>query len=345
MLLIILVFCGASAAATTKNNPNIHKANQVGMIDHLQDKPVVSGNIIVWQQEDTNRHDAIFYKNLATGTYGKVFPSIKDQKNPAISGTRVVWEQDTPKGTAIYAKNLQTGALGRVQISSKNQYNPSIDGNIIVWSQDTTSYYIPIWGKFWKHNIYYKNIITGTCRKVMASTADQTSPDVSGSRVIWLQDKKLYFKNLKTGTVARVFKTPNEQDNAAIYGTRVVWEQTELNAAYPVIYIKNLATGAMGRLQKTGNYQFDPDISGSRVVWYDWKDVNNKLQAILMVKNLVTGKYGAVFPSKLDQTYPCISGTRIVWVQDDYPPGSYISWSVYTMNLKTGKAGRVHATP
>lgn len=341
---LAFIFCGATSAATPKNSHSVSNINKVGYSSHFQNNPAVSGNIVVWVQEDTERNYAVYYKNLATGAHGKVFPSIKDQEHPAISGTRVVWEQDTPTGTAIYIKNLQTGTYGRVNRSTRGQYNPSIDGTNVVWEQDHNLHHDSYYGDYYDHNVYIKNLVTGSCTRVLPTASDQSGPDISGSRVVWIQDGVLYMKNYSTGSLRRVFSSANRQDGGSIDGARVVWTQYDAhdNCA---IYYKNLATGTCCRVQVTGVDQYNAEISGTRVVWYSDVWTDETILACVYVKNMATGHYGKVIPTTLDQTSPRISGTRIVWKQGDNHDNWNPSWSIYTFNLATGRSGKVQPYP
>jgi beta propeller repeat protein len=56
----------------------------------------------------------VYCKNLATGEYGKVLTTTENQLDPAISGTRVVWQQYNGNNWIIYCKNLATGVFGKV---------------------------------------------------------------------------------------------------------------------------------------------------------------------------------------------------------------------------------------
>jgi hypothetical protein len=79
-LVVAFIFCGpASAATVTGNNTTVttHTSSPTGQFD-----PAIDCNRIVWVQGDSYGHTAVYYKNLATSTTGKVLSSTQNQKFP-----------------------------------------------------------------------------------------------------------------------------------------------------------------------------------------------------------------------------------------------------------------------
>ena len=75
ILVVAFIFCGAASAATVNtNHTNTVKVNKVvATVDQFE--PAIDGTRIVWTQGDASGHSAIYYKNLATGSTGKVLIS------------------------------------------------------------------------------------------------------------------------------------------------------------------------------------------------------------------------------------------------------------------------------
>ena len=118
----------------------------------------------------------------------------------------------------VKTSNINTVKMSNVGITYYDQDEPAIDGNRTVWSQEDSS---------GNSNIYYKNIATGSIRKVMPSTEYQYNPDISGTRVVWQQYGVVYVKNIATGACAIVKPSGQRQINPAISGNIVVWEQLD----------------------------------------------------------------------------------------------------------------------
>ena len=268
LLILTLVFavmlCGAVSAATVKNSQiNTVNTNSAGLhVDTLEETPDISGNIVVYTKTrqagmDKLISSEIYYKHLVTGKSGRVSSQYGNfQFNPAISGTRVVWEQHISGHSYIYFKNFATGASGRVTSATANQINPDISGTRIVWQQTMGS----------QSYIYFKNLASGASGRVASSTFSQLKPSISGPRVVWteftLVHSYVYVKNILTGRIARL--GTNNAENPDISGDKVVWADF-IGEVYAISW-RDLVTGAGGNLNIKGSNNF-PKISGSRVVW------------------------------------------------------------------------------
>lgn len=81
----------------------------------------ISGDRIAWQEQYLINGDvycpeyrySVYFKNLLTGKLCKAMPSTKDQCNPAISESALIWEQVQESGQhAIYIRDFSTGKIG-----------------------------------------------------------------------------------------------------------------------------------------------------------------------------------------------------------------------------------------
>lgn len=264
-----------------------------------------------------------------------------DQRNPDISGNRVVWQQKDSSGHyAIYYKNLARGKTVRVQPTTKNQYNPAISGTKIVWEQKNS---------FNVTNIYYKDLASGSVKAVMPSKLNQFSPDISGNIIVWeawkyVKDygynKSVYYKNLSSGYSGNVKQSTENQVEPAVDGNIVVWTESDQ------IHTKNLATGKYGRVAYTGNTDHNPQISGTRVVWSGYfYELSVLLPDRVYLKDLATGHSSVIRhwkPSKNSPQYsPSISGNRIAYVEKTYLKGDIYDASIYIFNISNGKIVKV----
>jgi hypothetical protein len=260
----------------------------------------------------TNNINTVKISNVGTST-------VYDQNNPAIDGSRVVWEQKDPSNhTLIYVKNLDTNVYGPVQLSKQNQTHPDISGTRVVWEQNG--------------NIYLKNLATGKYGKISPSTRSQFNPHISGTGIIWRQEITSHFyaifvKNLAKGTIARVLTSKQNQWESGISGSIVIWQQHDKTNGKYIIYAKNFATKKIIKVASSTNIQ-NIDIDKTRIVW---TQKNAHLPFTIYVKNIATGASGMVAPTQDIQTHPSISGSLIVWQRDD-PCGK---WVIYIHNLLT----------
>ncbi len=261
------------------------------------------------------------------------------QENPAISGTRIVWEQQDyytyyKYHSTVYVKNIGTGSYGKVFKSIGNQYNPDISGTRVVWEQKTLT---------GSTAIYMKNLVTGYTGRVSLSTKNQYNPSISGTRVVWEQrdttgHSSIYYKNIAFSGSYKVFKTTNSQFSPDISGTRIVWNQ--LTGNLKTVYVKNMATGKISILTYNSSLQYSifnsapaPYIDGTRVVW---EQTNSSGKSVFYVKNLITGVVGKITPTEKYSLLSCFDGVRVVWIdeQSDMEVGNI--YFIYVKNLVTG---------
>lgn len=247
------------------------------------------------------------------------------QEDPDISGNIVVyrkttypgggWSMDLPTSSIVYWKNLKTGTTARITTSTAKQWSPAVSGPRVVWKEGS--------GITGKYSLYVKNLLTGAKGK-LTSSCDSLSPDISGTRVLWCEDRSgkeyVYVKNLVTGTktlvtVNDVISTPK------ISGTRVVWTVFKDYGTY--LHVKNIATGSTGRIRSKEPY--NPDIDGTKIVWGD----NN----IIYWKDIATGAKGIVG----NGMRPTISGN---WVACEVQIGSYLK--IYAKNIVTGTTVKIN---
>ncbi|GEM_PF-3733032 len=102
-----------------------------------------SGDWLAWEDAASGR---VFAYNVPAGAGYFVGNASTIQRNPAISGTTLVWEENRPRQTAqIMSYDLATGQLRQVSRGPGNHRNPSIDGTLVAWEDDRNGT-TDIWG-------------------------------------------------------------------------------------------------------------------------------------------------------------------------------------------------------
>lgn len=184
--------------------------------------PDVSGKFVVWAGVsrahgcDGDDFD-IYARDLASGDELVVCSASGSQTKPAISDDWVVW-QDLRGGrrrdqAAVYGFNLKTGAEKAIATSRRGQTEPSVSGDWVVWEEhedgedggdaEKTISTSP------SRDVVALNLATGERRVIVRARGDQHSPVVSGSWVVWQDERSargadVFATNFETGEVRAV---------------------------------------------------------------------------------------------------------------------------------------------
>jgi beta propeller repeat protein len=158
--------------------------------------PAVSGNLVVWQDYrffndmwGSNFYD-IFMNDTVSGALYNLSPGTDDtdQLRPAISGSRVVWQDDPAIGLSdIHMNDTSTGDQSIVNDNIPGSWKilPAISGNRVVWLDNRDR-----GGGFF--DIYLKDLTSGSDTKITPDAAQVVTgrgARISGSRVVWADSR------------------------------------------------------------------------------------------------------------------------------------------------------------
>ncbi len=273
--LMCLVFVGA-ASAVTNSEPAYPNAVET-------DNSAIDGHKIVYEYKSSDTDHDIYIRDLTTTTSTPVTTSLRDDRNPDISGNIVVWQSKATGGRwQIYWKDTSTNnPEAKVRASLNEQINPCVSGNYVVWQEyvsasdaDTNNFVsdYDIRGYDLATTNYYGSIAT--------SNQFEANPDISGNTVVYNKYENLgtiSSPNWKMQVYKTTFGTNNQgtkihpynadQTNPVISGNKVLWTQYNKNTKSDDVWYENLATKTGFWVTQTINNEVSLAIAGNIAVW------------------------------------------------------------------------------
>lgn len=239
-----------------------------------------------------------------------VSASTADQKNPAISGTKVVWQDyRNTNQWDIYIRDLTTGPDKNLTVGNlADQINPNTNGSHIVW-QD---------GSAGNWDIILYDLDTSTAIPIASSlVADETNPVVNGNWVAYQKGvagaRDIFLYNISTAVTTQITTDPRDQINPALSGNRLVWEDYRNGLAD--IYAYDLTTSAITQITSNIDNQTRPTVLNDSVIWVDQRDGNRELYSY----SFANGVTNRLTYSLTDEAQPYLVGGSAVFV--DYASG------------------------
>lgn len=131
------------------------------------------GDWLVWEDTAAAR---VYAYNVRAGAGYYVGNASTIQRNPALSGTTLVWEEYRPRQPAqIWTYDLAAGNLRQLSTGPGNHRHPSIDGTLVAWEDDRNGT-TDIWGY---------DLANGTEFPVYTSPDKDQDPVVLGHEVFF----------------------------------------------------------------------------------------------------------------------------------------------------------------
>jgi beta propeller repeat protein len=321
----LLPASGTETVITTNNNGFNHEF------------PKISGDQIVWQDQDqSSTYGIIYLYNLTSGVETQVTDNTTYTTNPAIFGDLIAYtdcgNNPTPFSPCnIYLYNISSGSRMPLSSGSDDQDYSAIYNNRIVW-QDTSGMGLS--------QVYLNGTSSGNANPINATESNQFNPAIYGDLIAWNDllsgNPEIFLHNLTSDQTTRVSRNPSRGDQSwpAIYGNRVVWQDSR-NGKYE-IFINGTAPGDEYSLtpnEPTINHQY-PAIAGNWTVWVQ-QNLSNFDYDVLVNDTGTNQKIPVVlnrqiqFPAQPSISFSPESTTyRIVW-------GELNSANYYIVHLYT----------
>ena len=244
-----------------------------------QEKPSISGDHIVWQDNRNGNWDIYLYKR-STGKE-ELLTGTGNQWMPEISGNYVAWYDGSSGRTNIVLYDIAAGRVkdvidcdARTTIpGASTEFKPALSEKYVAWVEDVDA------------RIRYYDIAAGkTIGPVSTSTAVQCWPSLSGSLIAWEDYRNgnpdIYMTDLANPSEGERRITPDtsEQVSPAISESIIAWE--DKRSAPRSIYMYDLSTGKevyVFRSVDEDDEQLYPAVSGNTIVWQRGTSPNSNI--------------------------------------------------------------------
>ena len=266
------------------------------------------GDLIVYEADHGDGSSDIYLYNITSGKTIAVATGPSVKSSPCVSGGRVVYSAHenrkvNPPDADIYVYDIPSGTTKQLVLPG-DQLNPRIYGDLLAWQDESP-------GRS-SVNVVLYDLGTLTTLKVPAPTRAY-SPDLSGGKVIWIDDPSspaVYLYDVTGKTVRRVTNKTGITGTPSISGDRITWTDTRNDFAE--VYVLDLDTGAETNVTSDNTNHFTPAISGDRVVWVDFRNGNRDIYSY----DLASGQETAITTSEGQQVDPQIAGCTVAWADD-----------------------------
>ena len=192
-----------------------------------QRNPAISGDRVVYEDDRTKIWDPVTAKlvmkydvyllDISTMKETRLTDAPAHQRNPAISGTIVVWEDYRNGQSDVYMLDLASGIETQVTSDPGQNRNPDVDGDVIAFDSNRSSV----------GDVFIYRISTDTLTAVTADTDYERNPAVSGDYVAYESyaggDSDIWLYSISLGASEQATVDPSEQYLHDLSGNRLVY--------------------------------------------------------------------------------------------------------------------------
>ena len=238
-----------------------------------QERPSISGNYIVWQDNRHGNWDIYLYER-STGNETRLTTDTGDQWLPIVRGNYIAWYDDSNSGRRnVVLYDIAAGTVKEI-IDCDAQIIP--DGTSTAFKPALSEDYVA-WVERADKRVHYYEIATGRTGTVSTSTAPQFWPSLSTGNLIAWEDYRhgtlnpdIYIADLDNLSAGerQITTDMTEQVAPAISGNLVAWE--DKRGAPRGIFMYDLSTGKEMSVVLSADEYDDhlyPAVSGNAIVW------------------------------------------------------------------------------
>jgi len=268
-----------------------------------QERPFISGNKIVWE-DNRNANKDIYMYDLLTNKEVQITTDSSNQHSPSVYESKIIWEDHRSGNGDIYLCDLEgntgditewcntlapEGGLRQITNNPDREWYPLIHGDKIVWLNI----------KDWE--IYLYDLSTNKERKITdtPTTNDKTNPSIYGDKIIWSDNRNggwdIYIYDLSTNEEKQItldssdqVLSGNEMDiTHSIYEDKLIWSDfrngnwdiylcdLEGNTGDITEWCNTLAPeGGLRQITNNIQEQSYPSIYNDKIVWHDYRNAD-----------------------------------------------------------------------
>lgn len=265
--------------------------------ENLQD---IDDNVVVYNRDDGGLDFNIYAIDTSVG--GAPFAVTTDpaiQKQPAISGDRVVWVDYRTGDEDIWTNaDWHTGPAGNaaVYVAAGNQEKPAVDGNLVAWEDLPTA-------TIWVHDF-----ASDTTTQI--ATTISHDPDVDAGRVVYSKRGSdgtfdVYMWTVVSGEMlVSAGPAGTNQTRPKISGNMIVWEDDRNAAAGNGIDLYGSDGVAEKAVKTAPGDQFLQDIDGPDVAFTDNSPASDGLDIWILHAHIGVGAPATLTLSPPDAVNP-----------------------------------------
>ena len=250
--------------------------------------PVVSGNMIVWTEAETNYY-SIHGHDITTHTNSLIHSRTTRLEDPSFGGNIIAWRDYRGDGADVWAYDLTTQSEMPIATGSGTQYTAAVseEGDAVIYYDD---------GEIRRYHIQ------NGANSLISDTGDDYFPSASGNIVVWTDirngNEDIYAYNMITEEEFPISTDLADQKSARISGNYIVWGDYRGVMVYDLTTDTELTIAAGGQ----------PDISGNLVVYSRDGDIYGC--------DIITEDEFVICAASGLQRDPRISGNHVAW--NDY---------------------------
>ena len=335
-----------------------------------QEKPSISGDYIVWQDNRNGNWDIYLYKR-STGKETRLTTDTGKQWLPIVCGHYVAWYDDSSGRTNVVLYDIASGKVKKV-IDCNAQtvipgpgtgFKPALSEKYVAWVESG------------EEKIRYYDIGTGEIGYVSQSGGLQSWPSLYGSHIAWEEIRNgntdIYMTDLAnpSGGVQRITSDTSYQVSAAISGTLIAWEDMRVPARSIYMYDLSPPSEELSVVDATDDRDehLYPAVSGNTIVWQRGRGADSNLYIFIYkseeptepilttvevtptTATLEVDKTVTFTATMLDQSGNIMTGIPVAWTSSNETVGTITGSGIFSAFVAgtatvTATAGEVSGT-